>query len=204
MVRARQSSVWIDSYQELYTAIAAAAELLSELSAIALTFASFDEALERYRNDCFRIDQLYRRFTYARRTFEGPNPLDALLRDRVEKRYNNKFVYELGNAWQKQVDATERWASSTLRSQRSFYDHYVQQLVRDDKKAVVIVSDALRYEVAEELGSRIRQEDRPDLLAYEFYKEPELFWRIADSNEVMRPSELVAERGSVIGIPPKE
>ena len=31
-----------------------------------------------------------------------------------------------------------------------------------DKKAVVIVSDALRYEVADELGSRIRQEDHFD------------------------------------------
>ena len=33
---------------------------------------------------------------------------------------------------------------------------------RGDKKAVVIISDALRYEVADELGSRIRQEDRFD------------------------------------------
>jgi hypothetical protein len=49
-----------------------------------------------------------------------------------------------------------------LRSQRSFYGHYVRKLVRDDKKAVVIVSDALRYEIAEELGSRIRREDRLD------------------------------------------
>src|SRR6185437_12931103 len=39
----------------------------------------------------------------------------------------------------------------------------VEPLVRDgDKKAVVIISDALRYEVADELRSRIRQEDRFD------------------------------------------
>ena len=38
----------------------------------------------------------------------------------------------------------------------------MEKLVRDDKKAVVIISDAMRYEVAEELGSRIRQEDRFD------------------------------------------
>jgi uncharacterized protein (TIGR02687 family) len=34
--------------------------------------------------------------------------------------------------------------------------------VKEDKKAVVIISDAMRYEVGEELGSRIRQEDRFD------------------------------------------
>ncbi len=50
-----------------------------------------------------------------------------------------------------------------LRPQTSFYRDYIEPLVRDgDKKAVVIISDALRYEVAEELGSRIRQEDRFD------------------------------------------
>ncbi len=161
VVRSRQSSVWIDGYRQLYTAIGAAADLLAELSAIDFTVSSFDEALERYRTDWFRIDQLYRQFTYARRTFEGPHPLDPL-REQVEKRYMNKFAYELGNAWQKQVDEADHWASSVLRSQRSFYDDYVETLVRDDKKAVVIISDALRYEIAEELGSRIRQEDRFD------------------------------------------
>lgn len=161
VVRARQSSVWIDSYRQLYTAIGAAADLLSALNKIDFSFASLDEALERYRADWFHIDQLYRQFTYARRTFEGPHPLEPL-REQVEKRYTNKFVYELGNAFQQQVDAADQWKSATMRSQRSFYGDYVEQLVRDDKKAVVIISDALRYEVAEELGSRIRQEDRFD------------------------------------------
>ena len=50
IVRSRQSSVWIDSYRELYTAIAAAAELLSVLSTINFTFSTFDEGLERYRH----------------------------------------------------------------------------------------------------------------------------------------------------------
>lgn len=161
VVRARQSSVWIDGYRELYSAVGAAAELLSALSTIDFTFSTFDEAWDRYRTEWFRIDQLYRQFTHARRTFEGPHPLDSV-REQVEKRYTNKFVYELGNAWQKQVDQIERWASPTVRSQRSFYRDYVEKLVSDDKKAVVIISDALRYEVADELGSRIRQEDRFD------------------------------------------
>lgn len=160
-IRARQSSVWIDGYKLLYTAIGTAAELLAKLSTLDLTMPSFDEALERYRNDWFRIDQLYRQFTCSYRTYEGPNPLGPL-REQVEKRYTNKFVYELGNAWQQKVDAVDTWRSDVLRSQTSFYGDYVERLVREDKKAVVIISDALRYEIADELGSRIRQEDRFD------------------------------------------
>lgn len=161
VVRARHNSVWIDDYRPLYTAIKAAAELLSELITIEITFGSFDEALERYRTDWYRIDQLYRQFTYARRAFEGNHPLGPLS-ELIEKRYTNTFVYELGNAWQKQVDDVGRWTSATVRSQRLFYEDYVEKLMGEGKKAVVIVSDALRYEVADELGSRIRQEDRFD------------------------------------------
>lgn len=160
VVRVRQSSVWIDSYRRLYTAVASASELLGELAALNLGMQSFDNGLERYRREWFRIDQLYRQFVVAARTAEYPKPLEAL-REQVEKRYTNKYVYELGNAWQQQVDHVETWRSTALRSQTDFYVRYVEPLVRDgDKKAVVIISDAMRYEVADELGSLIRQEDR--------------------------------------------
>lgn len=162
VVRARQSSVWIEGYKQLYTAVASASELLGELASLNVGMQSFDDGLERYRREWFRIDQLYRQFVYAARTAEYPKPLEAL-REQVEKRYTNKYVYELGNAWQQQVDQVEKWRSIALRSQTAFYSRYVEPLVRDgDKKAVVIISDALRYEVADELGSLIRQEDRFD------------------------------------------
>jgi len=162
VVRARQSSVWIDSYRRLYTAVASASELLGELASLNLAMQSFDNGLERYRREWFRIDQLYRQFVVAARTAEYPKPLEVL-RGQVEKRYTNKYVYELGNAWQQHVDQVEMWRSTALRSQTDFYVRYVEPLVRDgDKKAVVIISDAMRYEVADELGSLIRQEDRFD------------------------------------------
>lgn len=162
VVRARQSSVWIDSYRQLYTAVACAAELLTALASLDLGMASFAEGFQRYRREWFRIDQLYRQFVFAARTAEYPKPLETL-RTQIEKRYTNKYIYELGNAWQQQVDQLDRWRSPVLRSQADFYARYVAPLVADgEKKAVVIISDALRYEVADELGSRIRQEDRFD------------------------------------------
>lgn len=162
VVRARQSSIWIDNYRRLYTAVASAAELLGQISSLNLAMQSFDDGLERYQREWFRIDQLYRQFVFAARTAEYPRPLEAL-REQVEKRYTNKYVYELGNAWQQQVDQVEKWQSTALRSQAAFYARYVEPLVRDgDRKAVVIISDAMRYEVADELGSLIRQEDRFD------------------------------------------
>lgn len=35
------------------------------------------------------------------------------------------------------------------------------------------------------------QEDRLDLLAFTFYRDPEQFWRICDANLTMRPDDLL-------------
>lgn len=41
-----------------------------------------------------------------------------------------------------------------------FFAHYAEPILEDGKKIYVIISDALRYEIADELMMRLRQEDR--------------------------------------------
>ncbi|AZZ42537.1 BREX-1 system phosphatase PglZ type A [Acidipropionibacterium jensenii] len=159
-IRGRQSSIWVDNYRDLYTAIGAASELLSTLATATFDLPSFDAGLQRYQQEWFRIDQLYRHFRLAVRSTDYGRVIETL-GDEVENYYVNKFLFPLGAVWQHQVDAVSAWRSTALRPQSSFYRGQVEPLVRKGtKKAVVIVSDALRYEVAEELGTRIRQEDR--------------------------------------------
>lgn len=161
-IRSRQSSIWVDGYRDLHTAIGAASELLSTLATATFEVTSFDAGLQRYQREWFRIDQLYRHFQLAVRTTDHADVVEAL-REEVENYYVNKFLFPLGTAWQRHVDAVDTWQSEVLRPQWSFYQDQVEPLVRKGtKKAVVIISDALRYEVAEELSTRIRQEDRFD------------------------------------------
>jgi uncharacterized protein (TIGR02687 family) len=164
VIRSRQSSIWVDGYRKLYAAIGCASDLLTALNTLDVSMQSLDDGLERYRTDWFRIDQLYRQFTFAARTApaEQARVLEEL-RTQIEAFYANKYLYTLGSAWQQQVDGIDRWRSAVLRPQTSFYTDHVTPITKDGRrKAVVIISDALRYEVAEELGSRIRQEDRYD------------------------------------------
>ncbi|MFT8396231.1 BREX-1 system phosphatase PglZ type A [Propionibacterium sp.] len=162
IIRGRQLSIWVDGYRDLYTAIGAASELLSTLASAAFEISSFDGGLQRYQREWFRIDQLYRHFQLAARTTDYAG-MDEKLPDEVENYYVNKFLFPLGAAWQHQVDAVGVWRSNMVQPQSSFYQDRVEPLVRKGtKKAVVIISDALRYEVAQELGTRIRQEDRFD------------------------------------------
>jgi uncharacterized protein (TIGR02687 family) len=159
VVRQRQSSIWIDRYRKLYNAIESASELLSAIAALPGTIDSFDTGLKRYQTEWFRIDQLYRRFTYAAKTADFQAQLTAL-RAEVEKFYANKYLFNFGTAWQQKVDLVSDWTSGSFRSQASFYADYVAPLVSDGRKAVVIISDGMRYEVADELGARIRRENK--------------------------------------------
>jgi hypothetical protein len=51
---------------------------------------------------------------------------------------------------------------------------------------------------------RVKQVDRLDLIAHEYYRDPERFWRICDANEALWPDDLVREVGRTILIPPLE
>src|SRR5690606_28511014 len=87
-------------------------------------------------------------------------PLEALI-DRIDAAYVTDFLSPLGIAWQQQVDIVDRWRTPALSSQASFYEKYIDSLTRGGhKKAVVVISDALRYEVAEELTTKIQGENK--------------------------------------------
>lgn len=162
VVRQRQESLWKGKYAKLYEAIQNAAELLAAIAVLPNAIGSFDLGLQKYQSDWFRIDQQYRWFTYAYQTADFQKPLEALKAE-VDKQYANKFLYGFGGLWQQAMEPTGEWKSAALESQAKFFDNHVAPVVKDGRtKAVVIISDGMRYEVAEELASVIRNEDRFD------------------------------------------
>ncbi|MGH8165530.1 MAG: BREX-1 system phosphatase PglZ type A, partial [Rhodanobacteraceae bacterium] len=160
VVRQRQESLWKAKYAKLYEAIQSASELLAAIAGLPHAIASAELGLEKYQSDWFRIDQQYRWFTYAYQTADFLKPLEAL-KTEVDKQYANKYLYDFGGLWQQALEPTGEWKSAALAPQAKFFDLHVAPVVKDGRtKVVVIISDGMRYEVAEELGSMIRSEDR--------------------------------------------
>ncbi len=160
--KARQTTFWYTldpSIRALYTAIRSAAELLHDISTLSVTIADFDDGLTKYENRWFRIDQRYRQFLLATRTTDHADQLSPLV-EQVELFYTNKYVFPLATEWQKQIDAVEKWKAVTYRSQTSFYKWFVDPIVSQGRRVVVVVSDALRYEVADELASVLRSDTK--------------------------------------------
>ena len=82
--------------------------------------------------------------------------------DYVEKLYKNWYLSTLGNQWTTLVRDELSQSSRLLgiTNQEDFYRAYVKPIVSAGSRAFVIISDALRYEVAVELTSKLLRETK--------------------------------------------
>jgi len=146
----------------VYDALVAAAEFFALRNRHQLGF-DFDDAQAMYRayeTDLFRFDQLYRHFCEAADQAEAQN-WDVLkkLRQEVEAGYATWYVTTLALGWGKFVDPQGRtallakWQIAQVPNQQCFFERYVRPRLEeaDRRRAFVVVSDAFRYEAAEEL-----------------------------------------------------
>jgi uncharacterized protein (TIGR02687 family) len=177
-VRQRRQSHWYQDYQHLYEAVDYAAQFIYALEQLSVDTAGGMESylspapcplhpatyslspwIERYAKSWFRLDQNYRKFTYHVR-MSGQTSLMGALTEQIENLYSNKFLLKVNDCWQSSVDETNKWNAAPIPLQKNFFDDWVQPFLNKDNKVCVIISDALRYEIGDELLSRIRQEDR--------------------------------------------
>src|SRR6185369_13852510 len=87
------------------------------------------------------------------------------LRERIENSYSGWFVPQLGSAWSKILEGENgllsHWTSKAWGNQEDFFARHVQShLDSGIKRVFVIISDAFRYEAAEELVREINGKNR--------------------------------------------
>jgi uncharacterized protein (TIGR02687 family) len=158
-VRQRRQGHWYDEFRDLYEAIEFGARFIQKLGEANLTMDSLADGVQRYSRAWFQLDQLYRKFTYHVRLSGQPSLMGALS-EQVENLYSNSYLLKLGDAFQIHVDSSARWEAYPVVQQNTFFEHWVRPFLRKDKRVCVIISDAMRYEIGDELLSLIRQEDR--------------------------------------------
>ena len=158
-VRQRRQGHWYGEFRHLYEAIEFAARFVQMLGEARLTMDSLSDGVQRYSRSWYQLDQLYRKFTYHVR-MSGQASLMGELSEQVENLYSNNYLLKLGDGFQVHVDAAPRWEAYPVVQQKAFFEHWVRPYLRKDKRICVIISDAMRYEIGDELLGLIRQEDR--------------------------------------------
>lgn len=158
-IRQRRQSHWYREYQHLYEAVDYAAQFTHTLSEVKLTMDDLTDGVQRYRRFWYKIDQLYRKFIYHVLK-SGQSSLMAELAEQVENLYSNNYLLKLGDLFQQHVESLQKWDARPVPLQKQFVNRWVKPFLKKDTRVCVIISDAMRYEVGDELLSLIRQEDR--------------------------------------------
>lgn len=158
-VRQRRQSYWYEEYRHLYKAAEYAAKFYHTLEEAVLDMESVADGVQRYCRFWFKVDQNYRKYIYHMRS-SGQTSLLQSLTEKIENLYTNNFLLQLGDNFQTHVDGMERWGASPVPLQSTFFDRWVKPFLKKENKVCVIISDALRYEIGDELLRLIRQEDR--------------------------------------------
>lgn len=122
---------------------------------------------KEYCNDYCKMDHYYRMFhaAFGKSLKESTTVLEDLYKgvaDYVEKLYKNWYLTTLGSQWTKLVE-DEMALDSRLQGvtqQSDFYKKFVKPIESSGSRVFVIISDAMRYEVAVDLTGRLLRETK--------------------------------------------
>lgn len=158
------------NYACLYKAIKAAKQFytLKNRYIDGFDFNSAKEFYRAYEQELFLFDKAYREFcsNATEAAHHGSDVLKRLkLVEDIEDQYVNWYLHDLAIAWGKHIDSENllgKWKIDGVRNQYNFYRDEINLILQSSqiKRVFVIISDALRYEVAHEIHEQINKELR--------------------------------------------
>ena len=163
-VEKRRTCVWYDEVATFYDGIAQVSNMQRFFTEHAAGFHTVEakNVWKKYITDYYHMDGFYRQFhlAYAESLKvykEHLNDLFAKVAEKVEGLYVHWFLDKLGENWTNVIedDLKQHGRILDVLRQEDFYNSRVRTA---DGKIVVIISDALRYEVAASLTEQLKRE----------------------------------------------
>ena len=114
----------------------------------------FKNIISQYLKEDYKIDQEYRKFYSSFDALEDTGAFEGL-RTLVENIYTNEFLATIMPKWNEGIQ--EEQALQEIPLQRNFYSG---NLRNTKERTVVIISDAMRYEVGQELYRRMSDDPK--------------------------------------------
>jgi uncharacterized protein (TIGR02687 family) len=163
-VEKRRTCAWYEPLQHFYEGILQLANMQAFYKTHAAGFhnALPEKVWKEYTSTYYVMDTYYRQFhkSYAAslKTYHPElSNLFASVMEKVEGLYCGWFLGELGRNWSDVCAEQLRDYGRILEVPRQS-DFYRDRIAHSDSKVYVIISDAMRYEVAVELSEHLRRE----------------------------------------------
>ena len=165
-VEKRRTCAWYEPFENFYDGILQVANMQSFFKEHSAGFhtAEAKGIWKEYTESYYQMDTYYRLFHLSfQKSLETSNILlDDLFRhvaDKVEGLYTHWFLGELGNNWS-DVCADELATYGKVLEVPQQEEFYCSRIKTSDTKVFVIISDAMRYEVAAAMADQLRRETR--------------------------------------------
>lgn len=113
-----------------------------------------EDIAKQYIEKDYIIDQRYRYFYYHFDKVEESSPYE-IIRELVENIYTNKYLNRLSVAWNNAF--LEKKTNVGLVRQQELFDRHIRHA---KERVVVIISDALRFEVGQTLLKRLQEDEK--------------------------------------------
>lgn len=169
VVEKRRTSAWYEDYSYFYEGIYQVALMnkFYESHLNGFHHVTAKDIWDTYTSDYYQMDSYYREFHNAFSTcLQTIHPsLDDDFKDiaeYVEKEYKNWYLDKLATNWNKVIedDLSSTGKITGLAQQTDFYQDVVKKI---DGKVFVIISDAMRYDVAHSLAKQLEIETKADV-----------------------------------------
>jgi len=163
-VEKRRTYVWYDDVKNYYEGIMQVAKMQAFFKEHSAGFHTVEPAKvwKEYTTEYYIMDTYYREFhkSYAeslKNYHEELSDLFTHVMEKVEGLYTTWFLGQLGNNWSDACADNLREYGRVLEVPQQT-DFYRQKVAASDSKVYVIISDALRYEVAATLAEQLQRE----------------------------------------------
>lgn len=154
----RKKAHFASEYENEYRIIDRADHLLSAINQFdqdLLIVNGADAVIQKYAESWNRIDRYYRQFYTS---YDRCPDIEQFteLRKLVEDQYTNRYLYKLSIFWSDALSSVSDYSKLNGRKQWEFFEKTAEPS-SEQECTVVIISDAFRYECAQELGNRFVQ-----------------------------------------------
>lgn len=169
IVEKRRTSAWYEDYSYFYEGIYQVALMNQFYESHLNSFhhVNAKDMWNTYTSDYYLMDSYYKEFHIAFSTcLQTIHPyLDDSFKDvadYVEKEYKNWYLDKLASNWNKVIeeDLSTTGKITGIPQQTDFYKDVVKKV---DNKVFVIISDAMRYDVAYSLAKQLEVESTADV-----------------------------------------
>lgn len=157
LIQGRRNSFWFSEFASRYQALLAAVRLLKRIEEWGQQPPATDSSFlwDAYQNHYYQLDQDYRHFYLAFDRLGAAADVFDQLQDKVENFYKNGFLNPFAERWTQAWEDKAVWEMPHAAKQEAFYKQRVAPFVKEQKRIFVIISDALRYEAAQELADEL-------------------------------------------------